>query len=349
MPNGYAKHLGASTEAPDDFEPFQVKEERRTQPRIPLRAEIGPLTLARLQLELPSAATTKLQQLLKKRTFDFGDEDLRAPGRALVSVVSVRTGEVEHQSRDLLEDMRIACGRFLQEQIRAASKGCLNSLNPAVFTTPRLTKTACYGSPALEHYKQVALELVTEYENHVCLGLLADPDERLYTVGAYQPSGPVMRDFSSSGHAKYDTKSFNSDELELAKALDKFDLTWVRNKDRLDYGIPLPLKSANSSTFYPDFLWWVNGTVWAIDPTGKHILNDKIRSKLLSVPGPLKIAPVTRGTLDGGFKWVAEEGWTLVRIRMGNPAPETFEFLSELLESLRSASLEVMTGRDPHA
>lgn len=286
---------------PDDFEPFQIKEERKGQPKIPLKAGagIGPFRVPRLQLELPSAE--QLEKLLRRKTFDFSEADRAAPGRALINIVSVKTGEVKQMKRDLLEDMRISCGRYLQEQIRILSKSCLNSMNPSLFGNERLDKTACFGSKALTHYRDLALDIVREYENHVRLGLLADPHERFYTVGPYQPSGTVMKEFTAAVHPRYDAKAFSPDELEMAKAFDKYPHPWARNKDRLDYGIPLPMKSASSSTFYPDFLWWVNGTVWAIDPTGKHILDEKIRGKLLAVPEPLKIALVTRGRLDVHF------------------------------------------------
>jgi type III restriction enzyme len=318
---------------PDDFEPFQIKEERKKEPKIPLRPGVGPLTVPRLQLELPS--TDHLEKLLKKKTYDFTDADRAAPGKAIISVVSVKTGDVKQQERDLLEDMRMPCGRYLSEQIRTLSKSCLNSMNPALFTNDRLDKTACFGSKALTHYRELAIELVREYENHVRLGLLADPEERLYTVGPYQPSGSVHKNFDHSAHPYYDAKAFvSTEEGEMAKALDKLPYTWARNKDRLDYGIPLPQKSASSATFYPDFLWWVNGSVWAIDPTGKHLLDEKIRSKLLTVPEPLRIALVTRGKRDESFKKIAEDGWTLVRLRLGNAAPETFDSLADLLGGL---------------
>jgi hypothetical protein len=58
----------------------------------------------------------------------------------------------------------------------------------------------------------------------------------------------VHKNFDHSGHPHYDSKAFNNDELDFAKALDKFPYTWIRNKDRVDYGIPLPLKTS-SATF----------------------------------------------------------------------------------------------------
>ena len=176
------------------------------------------------------------------------------------------------------------------------SKNCCSAIPPEVFHNPQLDKTACYNSKALEHYRELSNLVVQEYENHVRLCQLSDPDKENYVVDPYQPSGTVEKPFTNAGHAFYDSKAFKGDEYEVAKALDKHaSHVWVRNKDRLDYGIPLPVKSGSSSTFYPDFLWWVKNTVWAIDPTGKYILMEKVRTKLMNVPSPLKIALITSG------------------------------------------------------
>lgn len=324
---------GAGTE-PDDFEPFQIKEERKSVPSVPVRPQARKLRVPKLQLELASG--DGLKRLLIAKTYDFGTKDCVAPGKALVSIVSVKTGTVRTQTRDLLEDMRVPCGRYLQEQIRSSSRNCLNSMEPSLFSNQRLDTMACYKSKALEHYKELAREFVTSYENHVQLGVLADPDDRYFEIGPYQPSGTVFKNFQHSAHARYDASSLSPDELEMAKALDKFKYVWTRNRPRLDYGIPLPLKSASSSVFYPDFLWFVGATVWALDPTGKHLLNEKIRTKLLTVPDPLKIALITRGKFDSHFHKVGDEGWTLSRFRLGNPAPESFDSLQEMLEALAS-------------
>lgn len=72
---------------------------------------------------------------------------------------------------------------------------------------------------------------------------------------------------------------------------------------------------------------WVNGMVWAIDPTWKHILDEKIGPNLLAIPDPLKIALVTRGKLDVGLKRMADDGWMLLGLRLGNAAPETSDTL----------------------
>jgi type III restriction enzyme len=127
--------------------------------------------------------------------------------------------------------------------------------------------------------------------------------------------------------------------LDVARALDAHkDYAWARNKDRLDYGIPLPIKSGSSSTFYPDFLWWVKDTVWAIDPTGRFILQEKIRTKLMFVPEPLRIALVTRGKLTPDYTLSSNDGWSLLRFRTGNAAPETFDSIDEILGTLVNES-----------
>lgn len=324
-------------DAPDDWEPFTFKEERKALDKIALRNGYdGKLKVPRLQLELPSPDV--LSKLLKKRSMGLSEADRTAAGTALINVVSVRTGDVDQQVIDLLESMRTACGVFLQEQIRALSKNCLNTMDPALFTTEKLSQTACYKSIALDHYRQVAVDIVREYENHVQLTQLADDENHDYVVGPYQPSGNIKKSFKKSGHFYYDTKAFNPDELEFAKALDRQKYPWVRNKDRVDYGIPLPSKSGSSSQFFPDFIWWVKQTIWLLDTTGKFILDEKMRTKLLTAPKPIRIALVVRGRLDSSHKQVNAAGWAVLRFRVGNAAPECFDELNDLLEQLTRES-----------
>jgi hypothetical protein len=215
------------------------------------------------------------------------------------------------------------------------SKNCCSAIPPDVFSGPQLDKSACYNSKALEHYHELANLVVQEYENHVRLCKLSDPDKEEYLLSQYHPSGGVERSFDNAAHPFYDSKAFRGDEFEVAKALDKHTgYVWARNKDRLDYGIPLPIKSGGSSAFYADFLWWVKGTVWAIDPTGKFILSEKLRTKLMAVPPPLKIALITKGKLSNSFNSISGEGWSLLRFRTGSVAPENFDFLDDLTATL---------------
>jgi hypothetical protein len=78
----------------------------------------------------------------------------------------------------------------------------------------------------------------------------------------------------------------------------------------------------------------LKNTVWAIDPTGKFILLEKVRTKLMSVPAPLKIALITRGKLASNYTVFADDGWSLLRFRTGNAAPETFDSIDDVLDAL---------------
>ena len=78
--------------------------------------------------------------------------------------------------------------------------------------------------------------------------------------------------------------------------------------------------------------------MWAIDPTGKFILEEKLRTKLLMVPEPLKIALVTRGQLGENYELTSSTGWCLLRHRMGNASPQNFGALDDLLKALEAES-----------
>jgi type III restriction enzyme len=89
---------------------------------------------------------------------------------------------------------------------------------------------------------------------------------------------------------------------------------WARNPStaNLGYGLPLPKKLGDSSTFYPDFLIWHDEVVWAVDTTGRHLLDAKVRGKLIALGTP-RMALVVRGAVD--FERGAresKEGWSLV-------------------------------------
>ena len=71
-----------------------------------------------------------------------------------------------------------------------------------------------------------------------------------------------------------------------------------------------------------------------IDPTGKYILNEKLRTKLLYVPAPLKIALITKGKLSSSYSSIADDGWSLLRFRTGMVAPENFDTLEDLTATL---------------
>jgi type III restriction enzyme len=102
----------------------------------------------------------------------------------------------------------------------------------------------------------------------------------------------------------------------------------------------LPAKIDGSSRFFPDFLWWLDGArCWALDTTGQHLLNAKVRGKLIALDNP-KVALVVRGRADLSTGSIdGKEGWTLVRARKHVQAKgEHFEDLHALLTELKTTN-----------
>ena len=54
----------------------------------------------------------------------------------------------------------------------------------------------------------------------------------------------------------------------------------------------------------------------------------------MQVPGLLQLALVTAGRYDANDKKLLDDGWTLVRHRIGNSLRETFDSLDEVLQTL---------------
>lgn len=52
------------------------------------------------------------------------------------------------------------------------------------------------------------------------------------------------------------------------------------------------------------------------------------------VPAPLRIALITRGKLNPNYTIDTEDGWSLLRFRTGSAAPETFDSIDDVLNTL---------------
>lgn len=82
--------------------------------------------------------------------------------------------------------------------------------------------------------------------------------------------GPALT-FNRSVHPEYtDARSnYNADELEFARGLDAIEEGWwariFTTAAQNGYGLELPIKVGTSNTFYPDFLWWIDGKAWALE------------------------------------------------------------------------------------
>ena len=94
---------------------------------------------------------------------------------------------------------------------------------------------------------------------------------------------------------------------------------------------------AASNTFYPDFLWWIDGGCWAVETSGQFILEPKVHGKLVGLDEP-RVALVTRGEVSADWRRLeGRAGWTLVRrSNVGEPTPEQFADLDAVLAAMRN-------------
>ncbi|MCV7268198.1 DEAD/DEAH box helicase [Mycolicibacterium doricum] len=332
--------------APED-EPdvplIKVKTRKDPLPSIPLKKEWQErLTLPKRTLRAPSMSAAV--RAIGARASEWPEESLGAPGRGRRTVVSLEREEQERDEYlDVVRSARTQNGVYLRRHIQNRNRGCLNAIHPDTFRGDGYQQFSCLGSVAQTELKVLGDRVVEMYETGVEYQDDPDPDTATFTVGEYRPRGKDMAAFKRAAHGEYSTNDLNNDEREFAVALDALNVgVWVRNPATAaqGFGIPLPAKVDESTKFYPDFLWWVDeGLCWAIDTTGKHLLNAKVRGKLIALDHP-RVALVVRGHVDLTTNTLSSKsGWTLVRARPNVTASgEVFDELPSLLERLATAT-----------
>jgi type III restriction enzyme len=347
----YAEVIGQikdelSLYAVDDDDPFGaagIRLKTRKEPLLPVpvkakhrnRLKVPNYVLGDADLDI---ATKRIVSQGKR---PWADEDLVAPGVRRTRTISLAGDEDRVRFATIATNSTTPNGAFLRRRIQRLSRSCAHQLHPDLFKGPAFEQASCAGSLAQTDLAALAADVVEAYEQSVELKVNPIASESDWVVGEHQPGTGELSQFKNAGHAKYGRSGFNKDEYEFAQALDAFGKgVWVRNPSRgTGYGLPLPTKVGDSATFYPDFLWWVGGSCFAIDPTGRHILEDKVRAKLLDLANP-KVVLVTRGKVT--VDWTRHEdaeGWTMVRQRTGRKAaPEHFETLQDLLKRLHESA-----------
>lgn len=307
--------------APDnepDFVPIKVKTRREPLPGVAPKTKYKKLSLPRYAIKAPDMAEpTKSIQSESRRTWD--QEDLESPGLGKLQVISLESERKERQELlDVLRSARTDNGTFLRRSVQQRNRSCCNALHPDVFLGASFQQLSCQGSTAQKKLVELAGQVVDYYESRAEFENDPDPDKATWKLGEHRPRNSERAKFDNAVHPHYSKADFNRDESEFASALDRSGAgAWVRNPaiPGLGYSIPLPAKAGDSTTFYPDFLWWMGTTCWAIDTTGAHLLNAKIRGKLLGLDIP-KVALAVRGKYSLSRNDVeGTDGWSIVTAR----------------------------------
>jgi type III restriction enzyme len=326
--------------APEDepaFATVRVKTRKDPLTPVPVKRGAKKLKLTRWALKAPDM-TTPRKELRSQSSRKWDDEDLEAPGTGRKAVVSLEDASEEYEDIAVLRSARTRNGTFVHQRILQRNRNCLIAIHPDRFNGPAFEQYSCHGSQAQDELMALAARIVDYYEQRV--DYEEDPDsERLtWTVSEYRPRSEDMISFARAAHAGYSRNDFNKDEAPFAHAIDRVKgVTWVRNPTTgsQGYGVPLPKKVGDSLTFYPDFLIWRKGVCWAVDTTGHHLLDAKVRGKLFALESP-KMALVVRGKVDLSRDSVdGKEGWSLVLPRTAmEPRVEHSDDLDALVATM---------------
>jgi type III restriction enzyme len=296
------------------FATVRLKTRKDPLDALPVKSRAKKLSLPRRALLAPPMS--KVERDLRssaERPWPRGDLDARGTGHK--AVVSLETSVEQHGYIDVLRSARTHNGAFLRRRILQRNKLCVDAIHPDRLRGPAFEQYSCHGSQAQEDLTTLAASCVDYFEDRV--GYEDDPDEdrAIWKIDEYRPRGKEMWNFERAAHASYSKSDFNLDERLFARAIDRIPgVTWTRNPPTPSqgFGIPLPKKVGDSLTFYPDFLIWKKELCWAVDTTGRHLLDEKIRGKLVALERP-QMALVVRGTVDlGTGSREGKEGWSLV-------------------------------------
>ena len=100
-----------------------------------------------------------------------------------------------------------------------------------------------------------------------------------FTVGPVTVNPAKAKPFSNALHEAYD---LNDLEQAIAEEIDATGLDWCRNPVNGGFSLPL-LDKGDTRRFFPDFLVWKDGFVFALDPKAPMLVQSDAGRKLLDV------------------------------------------------------------------
>lgn len=268
----------------------------------------------------------------------WAEADLIAKGTRRSRTIALEKGSDRVKFEEFANNIRTPNADYFRRKLLLTNRWAAHQVHADSYSGPSFHQASCPRSAAQEALATLAGAVATAYEQSVEYQKNEIASERSWHAAPHRPSGADMLTFRHATHASYSRKSFNKDEREFAEALDSFGKgTWCRNPSTPGEGwaLPLPSKVGDSLNFFPDFLWWVKKTCLAIDTTGRHILQAKVRGKLMSIDLPT-IVLATRGKVAPDFATLQDdEGWTFARARRGMPpVPQHCDTLDDLIKAL---------------
>lgn len=342
--DGIRHHLLEEYGADEAGEP-RVKLSRSSEKEKPttIRADAPVLSLP-VHVIQASGLESLFDKLGSAGQRPFPPADLAAPGSAtrMTFKLTETQKQISEQILFIGQHIQERNRNYFRDRVQALSREGFERLPVTALAGPMWDQSSAIHSVAHDEIARLATAYVDEFEQRATYTRNPDPQSGTWHPQSLSSWRPATLAYSRSLHSAYpDAPSFlNNDERAMAVALDAVnDGWWMRNPPTRalgGYAIPMPVQVAGSQSFYPDFLWWVDDGAWAIDTTGVHILEPKVRGKLLGLDEP-RIALVTRGKVALSLDTLEDKaGWTLLLPTVAGPRRTNFVDIPTLLAALRS-------------
>jgi len=255
-----------------------------------------------------SEAVTPLSTALAA-VHDYRNDTIHTAGKGEVVRATQAIGSGDKATVQILDTPHSnrVMARWL---VRRGMQGLFPEAAKAVdWADPRFDARVEITSTAAVALREAAEKLVDAYIEH---SELVFEEENPYKVGPVLVNPKKAKPFKNALHAAYDLNGF---EHEIAEAIDETGIPWARNPSNGGYSIPL-LDKGDTRRFYPDFLAWQDGLIYAIDPKGGHLLTKDAGRKLLDIrdeKGHRKVLVrfITRGKWTDDVKHVGSAGLTV--------------------------------------
>lgn len=187
---------------------------------------------------------------------------------------------------------------IVAREMRSLYPDSLVLLDPEDSNADKLDVLVDRTSSASVQFRQAGRDLVKAYLEGSRLHV---EDTNLLVISALDVDPTKATPFTNAVHAAYD---LNKLEVPIARAIDATGLPWCRNPSGTGFRIPL-LDAEGTRNFYPDFLVWADGNVFAIDPKGPHLLRNDAGRKTMNIASS-KGGPKIISRLISEGKWTDE-------------------------------------------
>jgi type III restriction enzyme len=164
---------------------------------------------------------------------------------------------------------------------------------------------------------------------------LSTEDGNPFTVGPVSVNPAKAKHYQNALHVAYD---LNALEQEIAEEIDLTGHDWCRNPVNGGFSIPL-LDKGDTRRFFPDFLVWKDGLVFAIDPKAGMLVQHDAGRKLLNIHDgagrhKLLVRLIASGKWNEQVQRVGPKGYTVWTLsRAGKLRPRHTANATEAVEA----------------